>query len=82
MVIYYENALTFETCYTNRNLIQIRHLISLFCYIWLRLKKWTGVTSQWTSTLSTCSPEQSISLQLHKKFLVKNIKCMRFCLLL
>lgn len=82
MVIYYENALTFETFYTNRNLIQIRHLISLFCYIWLRLEKWTGVTSQRTSTLSTCSPEQTISLQLHKKFLVKNIKCMLFCLLL
>lgn len=30
MVIYYENALTFETFYTNRNLIQIRHLDSLF----------------------------------------------------
>lgn len=30
MVIYYENALTFETSYTNRNLIQIIHFNSLF----------------------------------------------------
>lgn len=31
-------------------------------------KKCTGVTSQWTSTLSTCNHKQSILLQLHEGF--------------